>query len=100
MPTKGQIIWVPPLPSEEQKQDHACTPPLDEGLILELTGTVWRCECGKTWQVTMTPDGHRWTREGPVRRWWRHARHGVHPTEAQHNATLRLAGIRNHRRAP
>ena len=96
---KGQIIWLPSLPSEKpEKQAHVCRPPQDEGLILELTGTVWLCDCGKTWQVDMTADGHRWTREGPVRRWWRHARHGVHPTEAQASATLRLAGARDYGR--
>lgn len=94
--SKGQIIWTPPLPLE--KPVHACRPPQDEGLILELTGTVWRCDCGRTWLVAMTPDGHRWTRERAVRRWWRHLRHGVHPTEAQHSATLRLAGVQENRR--
>jgi hypothetical protein len=94
--SKGQIIWVPPLPAE--KHEHVCRPPQDEGLILQLTGTVWRCECGKTWHVDMTADGHRWSREGPVRRWWRHARHGVHPTEAARSTTLRLAGARDHDR--
>src|SRR5215475_8119147 len=93
---RGQIIWVPSLPSE--KHPHVCQPPQDEGLILELTGTVWLCECGKTWQVAMTADGHRWASEGPVRRWWRHARHGVHPTEAQNSATLRLARTQARRR--
>jgi hypothetical protein len=68
-------------------------------LILELTGTVWRCECGETWQVTMTSDGHRWTRERAIRRWWRHLRHGVHPTEATRSATLKLAGGQRHRPA-
>ena len=95
--SKGQIIWVPPLPSEQQV--HVCRPPQEEGLILELTGTVWRCECGKTWQVTMTADGHRWAQERPFRRWWRHLRHGVHPTESQHSTTLKLAGGQGHRRA-
>lgn len=89
----GKIIWVPPLPPE--KRVHVCAPPQDEGLILELTGTVWLCDCGKRWQVTMTPDGHRWSREGAIRRWWRHARHGAHPTEPEYQATLRLTGVRD-----
>jgi hypothetical protein len=88
----GQIIWIPPLPSKEEQ--HVCKPPAESSLILELEGTVWLCGCGKTWQVVMTKEGHVWKRERAVRRWWRHIRHGVHPTEpaAQYSTTRRLSG--------
>lgn len=90
--SEGQIIWVPPLPSKGGK--HVCKPPEESGLILEPEGTVWLCGCGKTWQVTMTSDGHVWRRENAVRRWWRHARHGIHPTEpaAQHGTNFGISG--------
>jgi hypothetical protein len=88
----GQIIWVPPLPSKEEQ--HVCKPPDESSLILEPEGTVWLCSCGKTWQVVMTDEGHVWKRERAVRRWWRHVRHGVHPTEpaARYSTTRMLSG--------
>lgn len=90
---EGQIIWVPPLPPDER--EHVCRTPEDGGLILEPEGTVWLCGCGKTWRVVMTSEGHRWARERGFRRWWRHVRHGVHPTEpaAERTTTLRLSGL-------
>lgn len=96
--SEGQVIWVPPLPAGGEKDGgkHSCAPPEDDGLILELEGTVWRCGCGKTWQVAMTQGGHEWKRERAVRRWWRHVRHGAHPAEAaaQHDTKVRLYGPR------
>jgi hypothetical protein len=83
--SEGQIIWAPPLPLLPEK--HVCRPPEDDGLILEPTGTVWLCRCGRTWRVVMTRDGHRWTRERAIRRWWRYARHGIHPAEPEAQST-------------
>lgn len=44
------------------REGHECA------LVSESAGSVWRCDCGRTW-VSRGRAG--WVREWPWARWWR-----------------------------